>query len=262
VNNSDEKSVIKGKTIYLGFELINQLEKAVVEKITAERQSGGDYTSLYNFVKRSGISIEQLRILIRAGAFRFLNDNKKELLWQAHMLISPLKPRNERTELFDVEPQQYTLPKLENTWEDDAYDEIELLGFSLCSPFKLLKEPVKNSLLSADLKKSVGKIIEIVGYLVNVKTTYTSNGQKMFFGTFLDQAGQWIDTVHFPPSAAAHPFTGPGIYSITGKVTEEFDFVCIDVSYQKRYPFISRDDDNGLKPFSRANKDRVYQGRR
>jgi len=259
INNSTEKSEIKGSSIFLGFELIGQLEKEIREKIVKERDENGAYTDLYDFVKRTQISIEQVRILIRSGAFQFLPKNKKELLWEAHMLISPVKQKIKSNELFHIEPQKYTLPELENTWQDDAYDEQELFGFSLCSPFSLLKEPLKNELVSEDLKKRIGKTIEIVGYLVNIKTTWTSNGQKMFFGTFLDLKGHWIDTVHFPPSALAHPFSGPGCYSIIGKVVEEFDFIYIDVSYQQRLAVMNRDDESGMRPFSRANKDRVYQ---
>ena len=40
----------------------------------------------------------------------------------------------------------------------------------------------------------------------------------MYFGTFLDRDGDFIDTVHFPPVAAKYPFRGKGIYKITGKV--------------------------------------------
>lgn len=256
INNSTHDSEIIGNTIFLGLGMINQLEKEAVKTIVIERQKNGPYTDLYQFIKRTNISIEQLRTVIRAGAFHTLYKDKRALLWEAHMLISPVKQQDDMQDLFEVEPQKYTLPKLESSWEEDAYDEIELFGFSLCSPFKLLKDPVKNSVLASDLKNNIGKTMEIVGYLVNVKTTWTSSGEKMFFGTFLDQEGHWIDTVHFPPSAKAHPFSGPGVYSIIGRVSEEFDFVSIDVSYQRRLSTMNRDDN---KPFSRANKDRVYQ---
>lgn len=256
INNSTHDSEIKDSTIYLGLGMINQLEKEVIKTIVNERRLNGAYTDLYQFIKRTQINIEQLRILIRAGAFQTLYKDKRALLWEAHMLVSPVKQQDDMQDLFDVEPQKYTLPQLENSWQEDAYDEIELFGFSLCSPFKLLKEPVKNTLLARDLKNNIGKTVEIVGYLVNVKTTWTNKGEKMFFGTFLDQEGHWIDTIHFPPSAKAHPFSGPGVYSIIGRVTEEFDFISIDVSYQRRLPTMNRDDH---KSFSRANKDRVYQ---
>ena len=61
----------------------------------------------------------------------------------------------------------------------------------------------------------------------------------MYFGTFLDQDGQWLDTVHFPPVAKRYPFRGKGIYRITGKVVEEFDFLSIEVITQERMAYVS-----------------------
>lgn len=49
----------------------------------------------------------------------------------------------------------------------------------------------------------------------------------MFFGTWIDVEGDWIDTVHFPASAQRYPLQGKGFYRITGKVTEEFGVVMI-----------------------------------
>jgi len=262
INNSTVNCEIKGTTIFLGLGLIGQLEKDMIQNLLNERFENGPYTDLYNFVKRTQISIEQVRILIRAGAFNFLPKNKKELLWEAHMLISPMKQKPQGKELFHIEPQKYSLPALENTWLDDAYDEQELFGFALCSPFKLLKETVTNTLVSADLKPLIGKTVEIVGYLVNVKTTWTHTKEKMNFGTFLDLNGHWIDTVHFPPSARAFPFSGPGCYKLSGKVVEEFDFIYIDISYQQRLPVINRDDDSGLRILpARTERGREYQRR-
>ncbi len=248
INTSTALCEIKQKTIYLGLGMISELEQNVIKKLIAERNLNGTYTDLYNFIKRTQISVEQLRILIRVGAFQSINKNKKELLWEAHMFINPAKHDKNNSELFDVEPERYRLPKFENTWLDDALDEIELLGFSLCSPFKLLKDKVKNTLLSRDLKKLQEKTVEIVGYLVNIKSTGTTKGEKMYFGTFLDIEGYWIDTVHFPPSARSFPFSGRGCYRIIGKVVNEFDHIYIDVSHQYRLPVINKDDEIKLEP--------------
>ncbi len=247
VNTSTELCEVKGKSIYLGLNMVSDLEQQVVVDIIREREQNGLYSDLYNFIKRTNISIEQLRLLIRVGAFNSLHPNKRALMWEAHMLINPIKQKNENEELFDVEPERYTLPKLENTWLDDALDEIELLGFSLCSPFKLLKDKINNSLLSSDLKKMEGKTVEIIGYLVNTKRTNTSSGEKMYFGTFLDIKGYWIDTVHFPPSARSFPFTGPGCYRLIGKVVNEFDFIYIEVSHQYRLATINKDDMDSIE---------------
>ena len=51
----------------------------------------------------------------------------------------------------------------------------------------------------------------------------------MYFGTFIDRDGHFIDTVHFPSIASKFPFRGRGIYAITGKVLEEFDCINIEV---------------------------------
>jgi DNA polymerase-3 subunit alpha len=56
----------------------------------------------------------------------------------------------------------------------------------------------------------------------------------MYFGTFLDKTGDYIDTVHFPPVAKKYPFRGKGVYQLTGKVTEEFDCVIIEISSMKK----------------------------
>jgi DNA polymerase-3 subunit alpha len=76
--------------------------------------------------------------------------------------------------------------------------------------------------------------VSSVGYLISIKRTFTSKGDKMYFGTFIDLDGEWIDTVHFPPSAKAYPFSGNGCYLLKGKVVEEFNFRYIEVKWMKR----------------------------
>jgi DNA polymerase III subunit alpha len=242
VNSSGAECRITGAVIHLGLGMINSLEAAFAGRILEERAQGGSFNSLYDFIKRTGASIEQLRLLIRAGAFRFLGKNKKELLWEAYMFINPAVKPQAKAELFDVEPEHYALPPLENSWIDDAFDEIELLGFSLCPPFALLQNELKNTLLSADLSALAGKTVEIVGYLVSIKHTRTSTGERMYFGTFLDRKGYWLDTVHFPPSARLFPFTGPGCYRIIGKVVDECDFIYVEVSHQYRLAVMNREE--------------------
>ena len=60
----------------------------------------------------------------------------------------------------------------------------------------------------------------------------------MYFGTFLDADGDFIDTVHFPPVAARYRFRGKGIYRVTGVVMEEFGCLTIEVSKMERLAII------------------------
>ena len=130
------------------------------------------------------------------------------------------------------------MPPLGNSPLEDAFDQIELLGFALCDPFDLLRTPLHNTTTAADLMRFKGCQVEIYGYLVTTKYTQTNKGTLMYFGTFLDQEGAFVDTVHFPPIAQKYPFRGRGIYAISGKVVAEFDCITIEVKTLEIQPII------------------------
>ena len=117
---------------------------------------------------------------------------------------------------------------------EDAFDEMELLGFPLCDPFEILLTPSTHKMRVKHLPGFIGKHITIEGYLVTTKHTVTSNGKRMYFGTFLDRDGHFIDTVHFPPTARKYPFRGRGVYQLIGKVMEEFDCISIEINSMKK----------------------------
>lgn len=242
INNSTDLCEIKGTTIYLGLNMIAELEIGVIADIIKERKVNGSFSDLHDFVKRIPLSIEQMRLLIRAGTFQFTGKNKKELLWEIHSLINPHKKKDPVKELFEIKPKNWKLPELTDSWLDDAFDDQELFGFTLCSPFDLLRDTVLIEMRAKDLKSRVNGVVTIAAYLVTTKPTSTSRGERMSFGTFLDMDGYWIDTVHFPPSLKSSPFAGPGCYVLTGKVTEEYDFCTLEVSHMKRLPVIDREN--------------------
>jgi DNA polymerase III subunit alpha len=234
INRGNAETVIDGKIIYLGFNMIAELQHETIQNILRERNESGKFTTLYDFINRVKISIEQMRLLVRANAFAFTQKNKKELLWEIHTLLRPIHKKIQLQELFAAEQPTWQLPELTSTPIDEAYDETELFGFTLNSPFELLQDELRTKLCASDLKLNLNNEVFIVGYLISVKYTRTSKGDRMYFGTFIDLQGEWIDTVHFPPSAKAFPFQGPGCYELIGKVVEEFDFITLEVSAMKR----------------------------
>ena len=238
INTSYTQAIIKGKTIYLGFMFLQSFESKMMKQIVAERDQNGVFESLDDFIERVPISIEQISILIKINAFRFTNVNKRELLWEAHLKISKTVVEDYIMTLFKTEKISYKTPKLSSTDLENAFDEIELLGFPLCNPFHLLETRSLNPMRAEVLINYQHKTITIEGYLVTIKNTSTSNGKSMYFATFLDYDGDFIDTVHFPPVAAKYPFRGNGVYNITGKVTVEFDCVSIEVSRMERAAII------------------------
>jgi DNA polymerase-3 subunit alpha len=244
INNSGFRCTVQERSIYLGLEMIGELEQQTIQMVITERETNGPYKNLHDVIKRLPITIEQMRLLIRAGTLNFTQRSKKELLWEAHALIQPLQKKNRNAELFDVAPKTFKLPALADTDLDEAFDQIELLGFSLYSPFTLIRDPHKlpPTVTAKELSGLVGKDIMILGYLVNIKQTLASGKQHMYFGTFIDSNGDWIDTVHFPPSARSYPFSGNGCYLLKGKVTKEYDFVSIEIEKMKRLPMIDREN--------------------
>ncbi|MFT5245381.1 MAG: DNA-directed DNA polymerase III PolC [Litorivivens sp.] len=239
VNRSGAETVIYGKNIFLGLGMVKELEHQTIKLILANRMEVGPYESLVDFVSRVNLSQEQLAIVVRIGAFRFSGKSKKELLWQSHFLLGKAKKKiNPERTLFYEQPRSFELPELSSDVAEDAFDQMELLGFSLEDPFALLREEKPSTILAADLPNHIGKEVEIAGYLVTVKNTRTHNGKEMYFGTFLDLEGAWLDTVHFPPVAEQFPFRGRGIYVIRGKVIEEFDCINIETTSMEKLAIV------------------------
>ncbi|WGF91833.1 DNA polymerase III subunit alpha [Aequorivita marisscotiae] len=238
INRSYGETIIDGKDIYIGFGFLQSLESKLIEKIIVERDKNGAFESLDNFLERVSIGTEQLTILIKINAFRFTEKNKRELLWEAYMKINKVSFEENTYTLFRPKKIEYKTPSLPHTALEDAFDEMGLLGFPLCSPFDLLINASENKLRAAQLSQFIGKTITIEGYLITTKRTRTSRGDYMYFGNFIDRDGDFIDTVHFPPVNNQYRFRGKGVYSITGKVTEEFDCINIEVFKMERLGII------------------------
>ncbi|MFT4667341.1 MAG: DNA-directed DNA polymerase III PolC [Patescibacteria group bacterium] len=253
VNNSLYTTTLKGSDVYIGFVHLHQLERRVAHQIVFIRSSGR-FTTLGDFLQRVDISGDQLDILIRIGAFRFTGMTKYELMWEKNMVFDPQRKREASALLFEEDLyESFTLPQLEEGRYDQAFDEMELLGFPLCTPFDLVaageerphepevrvKQPSPYpKITAAQLKDFKNKTIEIQGYYVARKPVTTSNGKRMNFCTWLDTEGRFFDTVHFPPSLAKYPFTGPGCYLMYGKVVLDFDFPSVEVRFMKRLGYV------------------------
>ncbi len=238
INQSDYLTTILGKDIYLGFHLLKSIEGKVALAIVQERKRNGAYKSLDDFIARVAIGIEQIIILIKINAFRATGKNKRELLWEAHMKVNGITLKEDAPELFIPNQVDFELPALKINPREHAFDELEHLGFTLESPFLLLEQYEKSPFRVNHLGKLTGKTVSIEGFLVTIKNTKTSTGNRMQFGTFLDYDGYFIDTVHFPPVANKYPLGGPGVYKIKGKVMSEFDSVSIEVSKLERLAMI------------------------
>lgn len=243
VNDSNHYTVLRGTDLYLGFIHIKDLESGLVQLIPQERTANGQYMSLDDFVTRTKVTLEQLIILIRVGAFRFTGKNKKALLWEAHVLLNK-NVRVDSPKLFKAATKTYSMPDFETHPLEDGYDEIELLGFPVTiSMFDLLKTDYRGDTTANELINHLGKEVRMVGNFVTAKYVPTARG-TMAFGSFLDIEGRFFDTTNFPQQFKQYPFKGAGVYLILGTVVEEFGFPSIEMQKMAKLP-IKIDPRNG-----------------
>jgi DNA polymerase-3 subunit alpha len=237
-NLSEFHTTVYGTDVYLGFMHIEKLEAAIKQFIAEERKNKGDYRSLEDFVKRVPIGIESLQTLIFIGAFRFTGKQKHELLIEARFLFSKGHYKTKIISLFDDPQKDYKLPIIDKNKFEDAFDEIEILGFSVSfSPFDLLQTKYRGTVMAKDLVKHHKKQIKMLAYLISRKHVPTKRG-IMFFGTWIDAEGEYFDTAHFPNSLTEYPFQGGGCYLLLGTVEVDFHFPTITIHKMAKMPFI------------------------
>ncbi len=238
INHSLYHTSLKGSSIYLGFMHLQQLEAKLAHFIVQERTDHGEYLSLEDFIHRVPIGIESLQTLIFIGAFRFTAKQKNELLIEARLLLTNFKPEQRGLMLIQEPMQEYQLPVLKREKYEDAFDEIELLGFPVsCTVFDLLQTWYRGSVFVKDLLRHHKKQVKMLAYLISRKHVPTKKG-SMYFGTWIDVNGDYFDTAHFPDSLAKYPFQGGGCYLLLGVVEVDYHFPTITILKMAKMPFI------------------------
>ncbi|PKQ44197.1 DNA polymerase III subunit alpha [Confluentibacter flavum] len=234
INHSEYENILKCTDIYLGFGYLKSLESLTIKRFLTDRNFNGAFKSLDDFIDRVVISIEQITILIRIDAFRFTQRSKTELLWEAIFKLNLSKQGTAQARLFKPKHRQFNLPSLTTTYIEEAYDQIELLGFPLCGYFDLVDETFQENLRASDMHKYINQNVLLYGVLVNTRFHKASNGKLLRFCTFVDQQGNYFDTVHFTKVVDIYPIHGMGVYACYGKITEEFDFCSLDIIWSKK----------------------------
>jgi len=238
INNSIYETTVYRDDVYLGLMHIEKLETKLAKEIVEERILHGPYRSLEDFLKRISIGIETLQTLIFIGALRFTGLQKNELLIQARVSLNHFKLEQRLPSFFETPVQAYQLPELARDRFEDAFDEIEILGFPVsCSPFDLLQTRFRGRVMAADLPQYHKQEVKMLAYLISRKHVPTKKG-TMFFGTWIDMNGDYFDTAHFPDNLQKYPFQGGGCYLLLGQVEVDFHFPTLTVLKMAKMPFI------------------------
>ncbi|THH40254.1 DNA polymerase III subunit alpha [Neolewinella litorea] len=279
INASGYLTDLRGTDLYLGFIHLKGVSEQLIHRTVLERHRAGAFQDLADFCARVDVESSQLELLIRIGAFRFTGKRKSELLWEKNAVFNPRLRRESSLDLFvtvapepdfylDAAPNHRPNHPLSGHELDQAFDELELLGFPLCSPFWLavpddndpsdnVPAPCHDEAADRPHANSWGLprtcteppphplqhvpdhgTTELLGYFVCDKVVPTVKGERMSFGCWLSEQGQYFDSVHFPDAYLRYPFRGAGVYRLAGKVTREFSFPSLEVSRMERLPYL------------------------
>ncbi len=228
INRSNYGVSLLGNDLFLGFAHVKNLTRRTMERIASERQSGL-FKSMTDFLSRVDIGASQLDILIRIGAFRCFGLTSMELQMQSSQRR---RGQIHQTALFtDDTPYQGWVAEEDFGIENDPYlEQLELLGFPLDSAFNGDRVALpKNRILATEMSQYPKRIVTMVGYYVVRKPVTTVRGRHMCFAAWYDEAGDFFDTVHFPPVLEKYPLHYKSLYLLKGRICVDHDFPTLEV---------------------------------
>ena len=259
VNQSEIPYTGRGREIRVGLMQLKGLSREAREAIVQERLKHGYFSSLDDFLHRTGprLHLQDVKILIKGGCFDAIGRglSRPELMWNAFRFFARETERHSPG-LFDPPPSTGSAP--ESPWNRKAYSgqamlaqEAEVFGFILSvHPLALYRDALSRLayVRARDLPSHVGKEVTTIGWPVTGKTVRSRQGKPMKFMTFEDFTALY-EAVFFPGSYKkyCHLLNADRPFVLRGKVEETFNTVTLSV---RRAGFLDRAK---TKPVRHAN---------
>ena len=251
VNASAFRTTGRGQEIRIGLQFVKGLSGGAAERIIASRTAGrldgstagnsGAFRSITDFLERTGIKPDDLRLLIKVGALDSIADGRTrpEMLWDLDSSTGRLdESTNGARLLLAVRPSSRPVTLSEYSPDRRRREECELLSFATdCHPMDLRRDDLRRFRLvdATRLSEHVGRHILAAGMLTTAKPVHTAKDEPMQFATFDDGHGL-IETVLFPDihRARGHVLFDQGPFVFRGKVEEEFGALSVTVTHLDR----------------------------
>ncbi len=208
------------RTVLYGLGAIKGVGEAVIEAIVDVRESGGDFSDLFNFCRRMDskkINRRVLEALIRAGAMDQLGPNRATLM---NALPEAIRIAEQclrdavvgQNDLFGIGNDSAAVGtgqyKRQKEWDEEQRlrGEKETLGLYLTGhPVERYLPELKQFTSSriVDIKPTRNQIITVAGLVVAMNTRNSKRGGKLAFITLDDRSGR-IELVIFPEEYERH----------------------------------------------------------
>ena len=219
INHSLASFTPDGDNIRFGLASIKQVGEGVIEDIIKEREEGGDFKSIYDYIKRVDVKCTNKRTLeglIKAGAFSTIEKSRKQLMENLEYITATASKEAKAKEsgqgsLFDMLGDTASIDnaKFSLAGSDEEYDarqiqlfEKEFLGFYVTShPLSTIRDKLPFLMthkISEIPSVANEKVVTICGLVTGTKQIPTKNDPTKFvrFVTIEDLTGR-IDTLAF-----------------------------------------------------------------
>ncbi len=253
INESFEGfTVTKGKDgierIRFGLSTIKNFGEGIAHAIIEERESGGKFTSLENFLTRitnRNLNKKSLEALVKSGAMDELGD-RSQMYGNMEGIIAYNKeigqgPKNQDSlfgDLLAAPPLRLEECDVISSTQQLAWEK-ELLGLYVSgNPLEQFKEKIeKNSVKISKIKENPPKAtvtVTVVGTVEEVKVIKTKKGDDMAFIKLADLTDN-LEGVVFPKLYASHKhLLIDGVLVVEGKVSMRNDMPSLIIDKIKR----------------------------
>ncbi len=231
INRSGVTCVPRGDNILLGLTTVRGINEELARAIVAERETNGDYRSLPDLLRRTGLPRQAAENLIAVGALGDFGLSRRELLWQLGLLLPQSRPAtrgrrpvNRRRQLALTLPTEQDMVRLKDMEEwERAIADYGLLGLSPSHhPLGLLRERLPDDVLtSAQLRAAWdGMRARTAGMVVCRQRPGTAKG--FVFLLLEDETG------------ITNVVVRPDLYEAQRSVVRAEPYVCVEGTVQLR----------------------------
>jgi len=199
VNRSAVRTTAEGKDLRIGLGFVRGWGEEIAERVVAEREANGPFTSLPNFLRRTPAALKRPAIenLIWVGGFDDLGLTRRELLWQAGLWLGPETDpertggREDHAQMEMALPDPYAgIPFGDMDTEERMVSEYRMLRFSASlHPLALIRDQLPRGTISSDRLKELpnGSTVRLAGIVVARQRPQTAKGYV--FVLFEDEDG-------------------------------------------------------------------------
>ncbi len=213
--------------IRIGLMAVRNLSVNSARQIVEEREKGGKFASLADFLSRTRIGYEEAATLIKCGAFEEFGKTRPTLMRQLDVYFRYRDFYNQKqsdlfanTNLNDLEASIET--SREYSLQEICAAEYEILGYMVSRhPLDFFDEIVRSKevVKSSEMEKYAGKKVKMVGWFMASKRIKTRKGKVMKFLSLEDLQGTF-EAVLFPDvyEKFAEKTLSMGPYLLEGKI--------------------------------------------